>query len=68
MKNIKQTLMVALVFLIATPILAHTSPEHVLSYSGEITQTWKILSAVVFMLGLVAVITYISKDLSVNTK
>jgi len=68
MRNTTQVLMATLVFLIASPILAHASPEHVLNYSGEITQTWKILSAVVFMLGLVTIITYISKDLSVNTK
>jgi hypothetical protein len=55
-------------FLVASPILAHVSPEHILSYSSEATEIWKILSVAVFMLGLVALITYMSKDLSVNTK
>jgi len=68
MRNTIQVLMATLVFLIASPILAHASPEHVLSYSGETTEIWKILSIVVFMLGLVTIITYISKDLTVNTK
>lgn len=68
MNNTIQFLMATLVFLVASPILAHASPEHVLSYSGETTEIWKILSVVVFMLGLVAIITYMSKDLSVNTK
>ena len=68
MSNTIQFLIVTLMFLVASPILAHASPEHILSYSSEATEIWKILSVAVFMLGLVALITYMSKDLSVNTK
>ena len=68
MNNKIQILIATLTLLIASPILAHVSPEHVLSYSGETSAIWKIMSIVVFMLGLVALIAYMSKDLSVNTK
>lgn len=68
MNNTIQFLVATLMFLVVSPILAHVSPEHALSYSNETTEIWKILSVVVSMLGLVVVIAYTSKDLSVNTK
>lgn len=64
MSNILRFLVATSMLLIASPILAHVSLEHVLSYIGETTEVWKILSMMVSMLGLVAIISY----LSVKTK
>lgn len=51
----------ALVFITITPVLAHVTPEHVLSLSHNSTNLWNLFEITLLISTLLVVIGFLSK-------
>ncbi|MCS5586126.1 MAG: hypothetical protein NZ702_01355 [Gammaproteobacteria bacterium] len=61
MNNAIQFLVATLMFLVVSPILAHVSPEHVLSLSHNSTNSWNLFEISLLISTLLVVIGFLSK-------